>query len=294
MATVDPAVISAPRRLAAVDRARQVLPSLPMPLDRIARYAARCVDAPMCAVTFVGQLEHHFAGAHGVCPTLVARRCLPLSHSVCKYVVSADHPVCSDDMLADDDLRMREHPLAVEYGIRAFLGVPLRDTDDQPIGALTVLDTAPRAWSPAQVSALVEIAELLGPVPVEPAAPALAVAALDSASLLDSVQEAFVAVDPDAVVVGFNRAAQDMLGWAAAEVCGRPIADTVFPDYHGEPTGEALARLRLAPPGLRIREHMTVRHGDGRLVPAAVSLSMVRGSAGALLCAFITDATAAG
>lgn len=289
MVTLNEAVIQAPQRLAAVDRARRVLPNLPMPLDAMARFAARAVGAPMCTVTFVGQFEHHYAGTYGVSQELVSHGRAPLAYSVCKYVVSADRPVCSEDMLADNDVHIREHPLALRYGVRAFLGVPLRDRDDQPIGAITVHDTTPRTWSAAQLLLLVELADLLIPIPVDDAGKSTAVAALDTASLLDSVQEAFVAVDPDAVVVGFNRAAQDMLGWPVDEVCGRPIDETIFPDYHGEPTGEALSRLLLAPPGLRLREHLEVRHRDGRRLGAQVSLSVVRGSAGSLLCAFITE-----
>ncbi|WP_170047283.1 ATP-binding protein [Couchioplanes caeruleus] len=120
--------------------------------------------------------------------------------------------------------------------------------------------------------------------------PRAATAALNSAALVESMKEAFVAVDPDGVVVEFNRAAHDLLGWPAEEVLGRHLADTVLPDYDGEPIGKALNRLFAA--GARPRSvprRVSLRHRDGRRLPAQMVLSVIRGAAGALACVFVTD-----
>ena len=244
----------------------------------------------MCQITFVGEFDHYFAGGYGMWPALVSAGHAPLAYSVCKYMVSADHPVCSEDMLTDDDVRLHEHPLAEQYGVRAFLGVPLRDATDQPVGAITVLDTTARPWTATQLLRMVEIAEMIGPVSLAPDDAPLSVAALDTACLLDSMQEAFVAVNGNSLVVGLNRAAQELLGWSPEQVCGRPIEETMCPDYQGEPTGQALARMRFAPSGVRMRQRLRLRHQDGRLMAAQVSMSMVHGAAGTLLCAFIGEA----
>ena len=290
MPVLNEAVLGDGRRLAAVERARRVVPAAPMPLDAIAGLAARLLHAPVGVITFVGQHDEHFAGVHGLPSGLAHGRQAPLAYSVCKYMVSEDAPVCSPDMAADDDSKLREHPLLTEFGVRAFLGVPLRDADDQPIGSLSVLDHTARQWSDEDLSTLVEIAHLLDPIPVTAEQPTGAMtAALDPAELVDSMREAFVAVDRHGTVVEFNRAAQELLGWPLEQVRGRALGDTVLPDYEGRPIGEALGRLFAAPAARGVPRRVSLRHRDGSRLPVQMLLSVIRGAAGALACAFITD-----
>ncbi|MBG0561368.1 PAS domain S-box protein [Actinoplanes sp. NEAU-A11] len=149
------------------------------------------------------------------------------------------------------------------------------------------MDTAARRWTDGEITALVDSADLVRPAVAGPAE--LAVATLDTASLLDSVQEAFLAVNPDAIVVGFNRAAHDMLGYAPGEVCGRRLDDTVLPDYAGRPIRAALDRLFTHRPVRPVLREISVRHRDGHRVRVRVALSVVRGAAGPLACLFLND-----
>lgn len=161
MVTIDKTVLTDPDRLGAVRRVRGALPALPMPLDAVARLAARLLGAPMGQVTLVGDQEEHLIGVHALPGLLNGHRSLPLAYSVCKYIVSADRVVRSGDMLRGDDPALCEHLLATRFGVRAFMGAPVRDGAGRPIGSLTVLDTAARGWTADQTSALLEIAELL-------------------------------------------------------------------------------------------------------------------------------------
>ncbi len=287
MVMLDEAVLGDPARLVAVQRARHALPAQPIPLNGIARLAARLLNAPMATVTLVGRDEEFFVGTYGLPHALAADGRAPITYSVCAYVVAQDHPVSCGDMLHDDSAALRDHLLVTEYGVQAFLGVPVRDAADRLVGSMTVLDTAARLWTDGQLAALLEIAELLRPpAPVEASTQ---VATLDSAALLDSVQEAFLAVDPDGVVVGFNRAAQDLLGFTAAQVCGGHLDGSLLPDYDGQPIGAALARLFAAGPSRPVLRQVSMRHHDGHRLTVQTSLSVVRGSAGALACVFLTD-----
>ncbi|WP_433222849.1 PAS domain-containing protein [Dactylosporangium sp. CS-047395] len=271
MTSVDDLILRDPVRVAAVARARRLAPALPMPLDALAGLAARLLGAPMGLVTFVGADEEHVAGAYR----------LPSPYPAGRYVVSADGPVSAPD-LGDD-------PLAAQCGVRSYLGVPLRDGEHRAVGALAVLDGAPRDWTAQQQATLAEIAHLLNPVPVDTAPGSERVAGLDSAALLDSVQEAFVAVGPDGSVAAWNRAAEELLGWPAAEICGRSLAATVLPHWGEHAVGEALDRLFATPAGPPLERAATVRHRDGHEVPVRLSLSLLRGARGALACAFVTD-----
>ncbi|MDI6105751.1 ATP-binding protein [Actinoplanes sp. NEAU-A12] len=289
MAFLNEAVLSDPERLAAVARARRVLPAQAIPLDAIAQMAARLTSAPIATVTLVDDQEEYFVGVHGLPEPFREPRRAPLAYSLCKYVVSQDHPISSGDMRRDS-AELCEHLLTTEFGVRAFLAVPVRDNAGRPVGSLTVVDTVVRQWNDDQLTALLEIAEVLRPPPTAATTPG--VEGLDSAALLDSVQEAFLAVNPDGVVVGFNRAARDLLGFTAAEVCGRPLQDQLLPDYDGQPISAAIDRLFAAAPDRPVTRQVNLCHRDGHRLPANVSLSVVRGASGALACAFLTDLSA--
>ncbi|MCW2141152.1 GAF domain-containing protein [Actinoplanes cyaneus] len=287
MIVANEAVLRDPVRLSAVQRARRELPVAPLSADGIARLAARLLDAPMAAVTLVDAEQEHFVGGHNLPASLAGAGHAPLAYSVCKYIVSQDHPVISGDLLGEQSRELREHVLAEQFGVRAFAGVPVRDDDDHPVGSLTVLDTAAREWTGEQVAILVEIAELL-----RPAATGIstrAVDTLDSAALLDSVQEAFLAVTPDGIVAGFNRAAQQTLGFTAEDVYGRHLDESLELAYDDQPIGAALQRLFAAAPRRPVVRELSVRHKDGHRLASRASLSVIPSAGGPLACVFLTD-----
>ncbi|MEV6597188.1 ATP-binding protein [Actinoplanes sp. NPDC051346] len=262
-----------------------------MPVNEIARLAARLTGAQMAVVTLVGSDEEFFAGTFALPEKLGGQgKRLPLEYSLCKYVVSADHLIGVEDMLATEDPELCEHLLTTEYGVRAFLSVPVRDAEDRPLGSLTVLDTEVREWTDEHSAALLEIENLLRP-PVDSAPPPEAVAGLDSAALLDSVPQALLAVDVRGTIVGFNRAAEDLLGYTSAEVHGRSLDECLRPDYDHQPIGAALDRLFAAAPTRPVRRQVGLRHRDGHYLLTEVALTVVRGATGALACVLITDLT---
>jgi PAS domain S-box-containing protein len=286
---LDDAVMRSPDRVRAVERARRTLPACPVPLDGIARLAARLLRAPTALVTLVGADEETFAGSCGAPAALVASGHATLAYSVCKYAVSVDHPVRSGDMAVDPELC--RHPLAAEYGYRAFLVVPLRDTADAPIGALTVLDTQPRQWTDDEVATLLSIGEVLGPIPTdEHRAAVAAVAELDTGAVLDQLLEAFVAVTGDGRIAGWNRAAESIFGWSTAEVLGQPLDVLAVPEGRGAPVRAVLDDILTGGPDL-IRKVEAV-HRDGHRILLRIRLTVVRGVGGAVVCMFVDDETA--
>lgn len=294
--TTDSPALADPERLAAVERCRRVLPALPMPLEGIARLAARLLDAPIGLITLVGKDHEHFAGSFGVPASLAPDGQLPAAYSVCKFTVNTDAPVGCEDMHAETDPLVREHPLAAEYGVRAFLGIPLRDADDRPLGSVTVLDTRPRVWTDADLATLIEVADLIGPVPTASPIPAQPVwAAVEPAAVFDAVAEAFLVLDAEGVVTGWNNAAQDMFGHTAAQACGQPVEQLLNAEYRGRPVREAVTELLAgAASGVarRLAGAVLVHHRGGRPIHAQVRLSVLRSAAGAMVCAFLTDVTA--
>jgi PAS domain S-box-containing protein len=87
-------------------------------------------------------------------------------------------------------------------------------------------------------------------------------------TVLDTVGEAFVGMAADQTIRGWNTAAQEMLGWTAEEVTGRPLVETIVPPQYRERYARGLDELRSngesgLPPG---PVEITVMHRDGHEV----------------------------
>lgn len=147
------------QRLAAVRGSGLMVGTAHPTFDRAARTVARCTGAPVALVSIVGAARQHFVGQWGLDGALAARRGTPISSSCCRFVATADTPVVADDVAKHPDLS----PLPPIDGLTvgAYVGVPLRDGDGVPLGAVCAIDHTPRAWTVADVTALEDVASFL-------------------------------------------------------------------------------------------------------------------------------------
>jgi signal transduction histidine kinase/PAS domain-containing protein len=254
MPHIRAAVLESDDRLQAVARARRVLPARTLSLDAVAWMAAQLLDAPMAVVSLVGADEDEFVGMVGLPEPFATVRRASRQQSLCAYVVSADTIVTVGDLLTDDELCA--HPAVVQWGVRAFAGVPLRDTVGRAVGAVTVFDTQARGWPAPRLAALSQMTAMLGPLPDGDGA-GTAMAALgnthadvlaqtetefgpqtDTAAeaqvqrgfitaLLDSLQVGVLAFDNDARPAVFNRMLRQLYG-LGDDVCAAEAMTTVY------------------------------------------------------------------
>lgn len=128
--------------------------------DRLTRMAARLLDAPTALVSIVDEDRQFFKSAYGLDGPFAVKRETPLSHSFCKHVVE------TRDALVVEDARRHElvkDNLAVsEFGVVAYLGVPIFSTDNEAIGALCAIDTKVRAWSAEDRRTLADLSAAVG------------------------------------------------------------------------------------------------------------------------------------
>jgi GAF domain-containing protein len=145
-----------PARLAAV-QATGLLDSHGSPaLDRLARLAARVVDAPVALVSLVDRDRQVFAGCRGLAEPWASRRETPLAYSLCQHAVDTREPLVTGDAREDPVLR---HSLAVrEHDVIAYAGVPLFGDGGHVLGTLCVIDHRPREWSAEQIDDLGDLA----------------------------------------------------------------------------------------------------------------------------------------
>src|SRR3954453_23669047 len=80
--------------------------------------------------------------------------------------------------------------------------------------------------------------------------------------VLDGALDAVVATDREGVIVGWNRAAEALFGWARHEVLGRPVPALIVP-----------ARDREAFELIRGRRELTLVHRDGHELATEASVT---------------------
>jgi PAS domain S-box-containing protein len=92
------------------------------------------------------------------------------------------------------------------------------------------------------------------------------------AAIVDSSDDAIISKDLNGVVRTWNRAAEQMFGYTAAEIIGRPIT-TIIPEDRLLEEGNVLGRIR---DGLSIGHYETIRRAkDGTLVPISLTVSPI-------------------
>src|SRR6187551_446013 len=91
--------------------------------------------------------------------------------------------------------------------------------------------------------------------------------------VLDGALDAVVATDRGGAIVGWNRAAEALFGWAREDVLGRPVHEVV-----GLAVGE-----------LRGRSEDTFVHRDGRRFPAEIGCAATSDDECLVVTAFIRD-----
>ena len=100
------------------------------------------------------------------------------------------------------------------------------------------------------------------------------------AAIVDSSDDPIVSKTLDGVITTWNRAAERMFGWTAAEAVGRHIT-LIIPDERRAEEDEVLARLRR---GDRVDHFETVRiTKDRRLVHVSITVSPIRDAAGRIV-----------
>jgi PAS domain S-box-containing protein len=158
MPTSLTSLLADPGRLAALRQTNLLDTAAEEAFDRLARLAARLLRAPIALVTLVDQDRQFLKACLGVPEPWASARQLPLSHSLCQRLLVTGQPLVIGD--ARGDPLARGNQAVVEFGVAAYLGIPLRFAG-QVLGSLCVADRQPRSWTDDDVALLADVAGLV-------------------------------------------------------------------------------------------------------------------------------------
>lgn len=125
-------------------------------LDRFARLARACLDAPLALVSLVDDRRQHFAGADGLPEPVATERETPLSHSFCQHVVADGDALIIEN--AARHPRVCDNPSVEELKVIAYAGMPIRSDEGYVLGSFCAIDHEPREWSERELVILRDLA----------------------------------------------------------------------------------------------------------------------------------------
>ncbi|PTE21532.1 sensor domain-containing phosphodiesterase [Cereibacter changlensis JA139] len=140
-------------RLEALQQLRLLDTSASESFDRITRMASQIFGLPVAAVSLTDQDRQWFKSRVGV-----EHMSIPRHKAPCAQVAETTMPVVINDLLADP---FYADSTLGRNGTRFYAGAPLVTREGFGLGALCVLGTEPRQASPAELSALVDLAAMV-------------------------------------------------------------------------------------------------------------------------------------
>jgi len=235
--------------------------------DRLTRQAARAIGASAGFVSLLTNDGQFLRGCVGLPEPLNSTRKTPIEHSICAYTLDRSEPLVVDDVAADPDLS--GHPAVEEYGMEAYLGVPLMSPSGKTVGTFCVVEWEPRHWTAEDVTTIEDFAasaqteiklrlELDRRQKLESQLRARTEA---FEALVDNITDVVTVLDADGRIQFESPSVEEVLGYEPHELEGTALWDHVHPDDHA-----ALKKIMHAAPADADQRPVVTfrfRHTDG-------------------------------
>lgn len=111
--------------------------------------------------------------------------------------------------------------------------------------------------------------------------------------VLETTYDAYVAMDSEGRIAGWNEQAEKTFGWSREEVMGQSLAERIIPVRFREAHSRALQKFLETGQGavLSQRLELSALHREGREFPIEITISVVRCGEAYLFNAFLRDIT---
>jgi PAS domain S-box-containing protein len=256
-----------PERLAALHRLDVLDTPSEADFDVITRIAADRFDTATAVVSLVDEDRQWFKARFGLDASETCR-----TDSFCAHAITGSGVMVVPD--ASTDPRFAHNPLVTSAPhIRFYAGAPLVLADGHAVGTLCVIDPAPRAgFSPREAEALQMMArQVVSLLEGRQLRQERRIAQL----IAQTTTDAFVCADAHSRITLWNRAAEVMFGWSAAEAIGQSL-DLIIPQVHRKGHHAGVARLRARAPARLVGQTVEVPalSKTGHEIPVELSLAM--------------------
>lgn len=110
-------------------------------------------------------------------------------------------------------------------------------------------------------------------------------------TIIESAQDAFIAVDLNGLITDWNPAAQHMFGWRSEEAVGRSLAELLVPERHRASVVNAMRNFgqtgRIDALNRRLERIVVNRHGEE--IPVEVTIGLIGAGEEGFFTAFLHD-----
>jgi len=150
-------IVANPERLSALAEAGVLDTEPDQLLDLITGIAATLLSVSTVLLSIVDKDHEFFKSQIGVPEPWATARQVPLSHSFCQWVVSANEIMVVEDTREQPVLQSN---LAIrDMNVIAYAGVPIRSTGASlPLGSFAAIDSKPRTWTETELANLQNLA----------------------------------------------------------------------------------------------------------------------------------------
>ncbi|HKH76126.1 MAG TPA: PAS domain-containing protein, partial [Rubrobacteraceae bacterium] len=217
-------------RLTALDRLEAARSEVDPVLQEIVEEVRGIFDVDLCMVNLILSDVQYFRAWAGELPAELAEaRQDARERSMCRYVVDTEAPLVVEDFLATEEFK--EQYFCVNYGIRFYAETPLVTSEGTTVGTLCLLSGRAREVGEEQMTllrayarAVVTRLELLGALGRERAArEEEARRGRHVTDILESITDAFFALDRRWRFTYVNREAERLLSRSREELIGRDL-----------------------------------------------------------------------
>jgi len=245
--------------------------------NRMTSLCARAFDVPFSLFCLLDGERQWFASQHGL---RLAQ--MPRGLSFCSHVIEENETLVVPDAL--HDVRFHQNPLVTgALKLRFFAGAPLVSREGEVLGALCVLDCAPRLWGESQSRMLEELASVAtDEIELGRRGQRLGDAKTRFQSAFDRAATGMALLCLRGKWMEVNVPLCALLGYSEDEFRQRTLADVSLSDEESA-TREAVEQLKSGGIGAFESERQLVRR-DGTPVWVALNIALVRDERGEPLC----------
>jgi PAS domain S-box-containing protein len=203
--------------------------------DRLTRLAQHMLNVPIAVVSLVDTNRQWFKSCQGLDASET-----PRNISFCGHAILEEQMLVIPDALLDP--RFADNPLVIGAPhIRFYAGQPLKASNGSRLGTLCVIDSKPRQLSLSELNSLKDLAMLveneLSSLEYHEMVSALQSSKNRLAVILDNILDGIITIGERGTIESFNKSAETIFGYVAAEVIGNNVKMLMPEPYHSEHDG---------------------------------------------------------